>query len=320
MAVNLFIDTNIFLSFYHFTGEDLEELNKLAVLLEKKQVQLLLPDQVRDEFNRNREVKISAALKGLKEQHLNLQFPQLCKDYDEYEELRRLQKMYQVASSSLLEKLIADVEAVNLKADLLIQNLFGLAKSLPSPKFVDAARLRMDIGNPPGKDSSLGDGINWETLLAKAPNSEDLHFVTDDRDYSSPLDPEEFLPFLSNEYLKTKKARLHYYKRLSQFFSSQFPHIHLASEIEKDLLIDQLANSGSFAVTHRVVAQLRQFSEFSVSQSTAILTAVVSNSQVGWVAGDPDVRALLQSVITTRGAQLEPSLVETVEKGMKRGE
>lgn len=55
LAVNLFIDTNIFLSFYHLSGEDLEELDKLAVLIKKKQVQLLLPRQVRDEFYRNRE-------------------------------------------------------------------------------------------------------------------------------------------------------------------------------------------------------------------------------------------------------------------------
>jgi hypothetical protein len=38
LAVCLFIDTNIFLSFYHLSGEDLEELNKLAVLIEKGQI------------------------------------------------------------------------------------------------------------------------------------------------------------------------------------------------------------------------------------------------------------------------------------------
>jgi len=32
-------------------------------------------------------------------------------------------------------------------------------------ELVDRARLRMDIRNPPGKDDSLGDAINWEGLL-----------------------------------------------------------------------------------------------------------------------------------------------------------
>ena len=318
MAVCLFIDTNIFLSFYHLSGEDLEELNKLAVLLQKREIALLLPEQVRDEFYRNRENKISAALKTLKEQRLSLQFPQICKDYDEYEELRRFQKEYQAALSSLFGKLTADIDGAKLKADLLIRKLFGLASTIPSQEFVAAARLRLDIGNPPGKDSSLGDAINWETLLAKAPNTEALHFVTDDGDYGSPLDPEAFSPFLTEEYRKVKKAPLRYYKRISQFFKSEFPHIHLASEIEKDLLIKQLADSGSFATTHRVVGLLREFGEFSISQSNAILTAAVTNAQVGWVAGDPDVRALLSSVINSKGTKLDPTLVEAVTKGMTR--
>lgn len=77
--MNVFIDTNVFLSFYHLTNDDLEELRKLKVLLEKGNVALHLPDQTIDEYRRNRETKIADALKRLKEQKLNLQFPALCK-------------------------------------------------------------------------------------------------------------------------------------------------------------------------------------------------------------------------------------------------
>ena len=52
--MNLFIDTNIFLSFFHFTKDDLEEIRKLEVLIDKKEVVLWLPEQVQDEFHRNR--------------------------------------------------------------------------------------------------------------------------------------------------------------------------------------------------------------------------------------------------------------------------
>jgi hypothetical protein len=74
-AINLFIDTNVLLSFYHLTNDDLEELSKLAVLLRNRQVQLFLPEQVADEFRRNRENKIADSLKRLRDQKLNLQFP-----------------------------------------------------------------------------------------------------------------------------------------------------------------------------------------------------------------------------------------------------
>ena len=89
--MNLFIDTNVLLSFYHLASDDLEELRKLSVLIDKDKIKLLLPRQVVNEFRRNRENKIADALKGLKGQNLKLQFPQICKDYPEYKDLRRQQ-------------------------------------------------------------------------------------------------------------------------------------------------------------------------------------------------------------------------------------
>ncbi len=63
--MNVFIDTNVFLSFCHLTNYDLEELRKLKVLLEKGNVVLHLLDQTVDESRRNRESKIADALKRL---------------------------------------------------------------------------------------------------------------------------------------------------------------------------------------------------------------------------------------------------------------
>jgi predicted nucleic acid-binding protein len=183
--MHLFIDTNVFLSFYHLTSDDLEELRKLAVLIEQKRVVLLLPQQVVDEFRRNRETKIADAIKGLKEQRLNLQFPQICKDYPEYAELRTLQKQYEERHAALLDKLTHDISDGTLKADETIKELFAKAERIENtPEIVVRARLRVDIGNPPGKELSLGDAINWETLLERMPILTDLHFISDDQDYS----------------------------------------------------------------------------------------------------------------------------------------
>jgi hypothetical protein len=41
--MHLFIDTNILLSFYHFANDDLEELEKLIVLVKEKKVMLYIP-------------------------------------------------------------------------------------------------------------------------------------------------------------------------------------------------------------------------------------------------------------------------------------
>lgn len=314
MAINLFIDTNILLSFYHLTGEDLEELKKLAVLLQKEEVRLYLPGQVIDEFRRNRDGKIADALKKLREQKLAFQFPQLCKDYQEYKKLRGLQKEYEQTHAELVAKVADDVHAEKLKADETIEGLFAAATTIETtPELVARARLRMEIGNPPGKSGSLGDAINWESLLEQAEEYEPLHFVTDDRDYASPLDSESFNAFLRAEWHETKSATLVPYRRLSAFFKSEFPDIHLASEIEKDLLIKKLATSGNFAHTHTVVAQLSQFSDFTVDQVNAILSAASSNSQVGWIATDWDVRKLLSNAIAGKEAQLDQELLSEVQ-------
>lgn len=92
--MNLFIDTNIFLSFFHFTNDDLEEIHKLTVLVEKKKVVLWVTEQVKNEFYRNRGNKLGDALNRLKDVKVKPQFPQICKGYDEYNEVRDLHEKY----------------------------------------------------------------------------------------------------------------------------------------------------------------------------------------------------------------------------------
>jgi len=62
----LFIDTNILLSFYHLTNEDIEELKKLIVLIDNDKITLFLTDHVQNEFYRNRGSKIADAMKRLR--------------------------------------------------------------------------------------------------------------------------------------------------------------------------------------------------------------------------------------------------------------
>lgn len=313
--MHVFIDTNILLSFYHLTKDDLEELNKLSVLLERRTVTLYVTDQVVAEFTRNREAKISDALKRLKEQQLNLQFTQICKDFPEYEQLRDLQAQYDRAHAGLLAKLQAAVHAKELKADAAVAQLFRLSKILSSnQEAIQSARFRVDVGNPPGKNGSLGDALNWELLLLAVPDEEDLYFISDDRDFVSALDESKFKDFLLSEWTSRKKSKLRYYKRLSSFFKGHFPEIKLASELEKDLLLKSLATSPNFATTHSLIANLGKFTEFTSAQATSILLAATTNNQVGWIATDTDVEAFLQGVLDNHCMGVEPTLVAEVAR------
>jgi hypothetical protein len=287
----VFIDTNVFLAFFHYSDDDLEELKKLAVVLEQRKAVLLLPEQVVDEFGRNRASTIAQALKALREQTLTFRFPEFCKHYPQYAQLRALQRKYSALHHELLESVNAGIEKEDLLADQTIRALFQNAQHLAiSPDVLERTRVRCERGNPPGKAGSFGDAINWELLLEHAPVREDLHFISDDRDFASPLGGGMFDPFLGAEWERTKGSHVRFFGTVSAFFREHFPEITLASEAEKDLLVRDLVSSGSFAMTHNTIAKLRRFTDFTAAQANAIVDAALSNSQVSWILTDPDVR------------------------------
>ncbi|MCH8876707.1 MAG: DUF4935 domain-containing protein [Chloroflexi bacterium] len=320
--MNLFIDTNIFLSFYSLSSDDLDQLKNLAVLVRQDQITLLLPIQVTMEFKRNRANKIAEALKGLRDQRLNLQFPQMCKEYPEWEKLRKAQKTYETEHAKLLGNLENDIANRNLKGDSVIEELFQYAQGIDtSAVLLEEARLRTVLGNPPGKIGELGDAIIWEALLKGGPDGEDLHFITDDRHFASALDVGALDPYLLDEWEEKKKSDLHFYRRLSEFLRDEFPDIEIADEIDldKNLLIERLHHSPNFEETHRVITSLSKYSDFTLDQLNKVCQAVVSNSQVYWIINDIDVRSFLSRIVREHADQLQPEFLERLS-GMLSGE
>ncbi len=306
--MQLFIDTNILLSFYSLNQEDLAELTKLIDAIERQQITLLLTDQIIDEFNRNREQRIEGAIKSLRTQTFNPQFPQLCEDYPEIEHLREALKHYEREHGGLTAKILADIKAKNLKSDRIIQSLFSFGKQLSgNGEIVYRARMRMSVGNPPGKNNSLGDAINWECLLAEIPEGEDLYFVTGDKDYCSALNDDEFSDFLMDEWTRKKQTKIYFYKRLSSFCKERFPDIALASVRDKEFLIRDLVNSQSIAATQSAIDKLSYYSEFTAAQVNTIVAAALTNRHVVWSIEDNLVGNFLRSVVANNERYLDPA-------------
>jgi predicted nucleic acid-binding protein len=296
--VFVFIDTNILLSFYHFASDDLDELLKLLDSIKKGAIVLVLPEQVVQEFWRNREAKIADALSRLRDQKLNLQFPQICKDSALYSAMRTAQKDYERIHGQLVAELTRAASQRQLKADKVIEELFRYASRFPlQDALIARAQLRINLGNPPGKNGSLGDAVNWETLLEHVPNEKDLYFVSDDKDFRSAIDDTQFSQFLAGEWRQKKSSDLRYYSRLSGFFADYYPNIKLATEKEIERLIGELATSGSFAFTHAVIAKFNQYTDFTNDQANQIVAAIISNNQVYWIIRDEDVSRFARRVI-----------------------
>jgi predicted nucleic acid-binding protein len=323
--ITLFIDTNVLLSFYHLTSEDIEELKKLVALVESKEIDLIVPKQVENEFWRNRGAKIADAMKKLREAKFNASFPAFSKDYDEYAEIRDLLKKADKLHADLVGKITADAKKMSLKADEIVTGLF---KKATKPAFVHehylSALMRTRLGNPPGKDESVGDAMNWETLLVTVNEGTNLHLVSEDKDYRSQLSEGVFNEFLRSEWETKKKSELNYYSKISDFFKECFPGIKIASQVESDLAITSLSNSGSFAYTHIIIAKLNALDQFTPEQVERLIEIPAQNNQVGWIIDDPDVHAFYAKLLDKYAKSLKPEDLETladlVEKGKPKSE
>jgi regulator of sigma D len=304
--MHVFIDTNIFLSFFHFSKEDLDVLNDVFASHEHGAATVHLTQQVCDEFKRNRENKIKDALKRFKEVKYTTQLPSFMKSYEEYEAIRSLSDELQQLTKKIMEKAEADIAARNLSADNLIRSIFSNSKILQTTKDVfSAARRRMAIGNPPGKNNSIGDAINWTVLLQSVPDEEDLHLISEDSDYFSSIDENAVLPFLEEEWKDKKRSNVLVYHSLSIFMKEHFDGVAFSFDKTKDALIDSLCSSGSFYATHHIISKLEAYSYFSLKEVERILSAATENSQFLRIITDYDVSDFLNRVAVPRSANIK---------------
>lgn len=314
--MNLFIDANIFLDFYHLSGGDIEELKKLVALVENGNIVLFSSPQLRQEVKRNRDAKISDAMQNFRKASFKLSFPAFCKHYDEYEELRVHINDANKKHAALVQKAMDDVKGRCLSADVLIDDLLGKSTEIePAKELFDAAIMRFRLGNPPGKKKvTLGDEINWESLLAGVPDEEDLMFISEDGDFCSPIDGDALNAFLLEEWKDKKASDIHFYKSLSDFLKVQFQHIHLATDVKTAGLVEQLAQSGSFATTHAVIASLSKVTDFPAHQVEELVSIAELNNQVGWIIDDDDVMEFYKDILVKYGDSMKTASKEKLEE------
>lgn len=318
MTRHIFIDTNIYLNFFHYSKDDLEELNKLIVLMDNDKVELYLPRQVLDEFYRNRDTKIADALNRFNQSKLDNQFPQFCKEYEEYNSLKKIIKEYNKEKQALQKRVMIEIEASSLKADTLTANLFRKATFFETTQeLFEKAKLRFDLGNPPGKNKSYGDALNWETLLENVEDSQDLYFIADDKDYNSQIDKSKFNTFLNIQWQNKKSSQIKYYNSLTDFFKEIFPDIKLATELEKDILISKLIDIGSFHNARKILSKLAKYDSFTSEQANEYVSACLNNSQIYWISDDEDINEYLYNFVNINKDKIDDALLSEFYQKIK---
>ena len=99
---------------------------------------------------------------------------------------KNLEKQISDSNTELLPILndaLNDIAISEDKVSKELSTIYAKAK-VPSEKDIENARLRKEIGNPPGKRADpLGDQLSWEQLLNLVPGISQLWIVSTDRDY-----------------------------------------------------------------------------------------------------------------------------------------
>jgi predicted nucleic acid-binding protein len=303
--MHVFIDTNILLNFFHFSKDELDALNDVFASHEHGAAKVYLTEQVCDEFRRNRENKIKDALKRFKEVKYSAQLPSFMKGYEEYNSIRKLSMELQKLVKAIMDKADSDIASRELLADKLIEDIFSRSEILETTTEVfSVASMRIAIGNPPGKNNSIGDSINWTVLLQAVPNTENLHIISEDGDYYSSINEEAVHPFLEQEWKKKKKSSVFMYRTLTAFLKEHFDGVAFTFDKTKDAIIDDLSSTGNFATTHQLIGKLEEYSYFSLKEIERILAAAAGNEQFGWIITDGDVSNFLNRVAVPQIANI----------------
>jgi hypothetical protein len=77
--------------------------------------------------------------------------------------------------------------------------------------------------------------------------------------------------------------------------------------INKNDLIERLRISPNFASTHSLIANLRQYQDYSKEEARKLFDAFFFNSQIHWIATNPDVASFFNSIIQENEVLLSES-------------
>ena len=295
--LHLFIDANIFLKFYDFATEDLNELLKLRDRIRDGHVVLYVTSQVLDEVQRNRERKVATSFLRLLKDTVPDEYPNYAK-YEEtlYREVLSAQRRLQEERQKLIEKIRERIRERKLRADEVLRELFLAARRGDhDPRVIERAKLRVALGNPPGKRGSIGDAVSWEALLEDVPDGEILILVSGDADFQSQFDKGRIREFLVDEWKDKKSGDLVLFPSLLEFAKEHEKTMQLRMETmrveDQSRFVERLEGSDNFESTHAAIGALEKCSPFTVDNVRRLVDALRENSQVWWISEDQDVSA-----------------------------
>lgn len=231
------IDTNIYLNFYKLKGDQpIRMLKELTTLINTEDFELILPDQIRDEFVRNKysNAVYKDQILNLEEQ-LNVNFvsPPILQNSRYEQKVSNAVNKLRKYKKEIVDEYKSRVFNENSKLNKGLTKLFSLATKVTHDNaLLQTAYFRTIRNNPPRKDNrSFGDAVIWESIL-KDFTEQDLVLISGDGDFESDMKKGSLNEFLQSEWKNITDRELTFYTNLGSFINDQSPEEKPISEEE----------------------------------------------------------------------------------------
>ena len=202
--------------------QSLVSLDSLLELINKKKVELILPRQVLDEFQRDKFIVAKEFAENLKNlSKAEIKVPIFFKNYQKVKDLKKYSKKIQSTNKKILEEYNKRIINPRSKINSKIKKIFSLAAKVNEDSYIiEKAYYRTLKGNPPRKNNkSFGDAIIWETILDKLID-ENLKIISGDSDFSSDINKEQLNEFLEYEWSEKSKKNIELFTNLGDFINT----------------------------------------------------------------------------------------------------
>lgn len=281
----IFIDTNKYLDLFCYkdTKDSLALLDLVIKLVNDKKIRIILPNQVQEEFDRNKE-KVFLEFDKNAQNISSVCSPDI--PFLDKDKIKKINKQVAEVKAEYNKKLL---EFRNLTTEK-IEVLFGLCTKLEETEdIINKGHLRTIKRNPPGKGSdSFGDAIIWESLLENCSDS-DIIIISRDIDFASRINNREINPYLKKEWHSKEQKNIKLYVSIVEFINFVFPrHRKIGAEIikqerEASILSRSVINGGF--VSGQIAVPLMSGSVFSASANTFPVSGILSSQKKCKICG-----------------------------------
>lgn len=211
-----YIDANIYLGLYNSNRPEYRKL--IDSLIELKD-NIFISNQIVYEVNRNKLSVFRASLDNYIKQTtlIKTQLPEQLDSDDSKNfkswntDRKKIEDLIIKSNNELNAILDSALLSISCSTDNVSKKLTSIFEKARRPHEHDLskARLRKEVGNPPGKPNDpLGDQLSWEMLLSSLENIESVFIISTDRDYFAEHKENLYLNPILYEDIKAKNSKV----------------------------------------------------------------------------------------------------------------